>query len=65
SSGFRALAFGKNNCLTAPYQRAIYPPFQVRACIRFFGSDSWNECKEAFDEEYCDCVEFYGHRISR
>ncbi|RUS34754.1 hypothetical protein BC938DRAFT_478750 [Jimgerdemannia flammicorona] len=41
SSGFRALAFDKDNCLTAPYQSIIYPPFQ----------DAWNECKEAFGEE--------------
>lgn len=34
SSGFRAVAFDKDNCLTAPYQSKVYPPFQV--CNRIY-----------------------------
>ncbi|KAI9197162.1 mitochondrial PGP phosphatase [Polychytrium aggregatum] len=36
--GIRAIAFDKDNTLTAPYQNEIHPPFQ----------DAWNTCKEVF-----------------
>ncbi|RUS17695.1 mitochondrial PGP phosphatase-domain-containing protein [Endogone sp. FLAS-F59071] len=41
SSGFRALAFDKDNCLTAPYQSKVYSPFQ----------GAWDDCKAIFGAE--------------
>ncbi|KAI8983699.1 mitochondrial PGP phosphatase-domain-containing protein [Pilobolus umbonatus] len=37
----KAMAFDKDNCLTAPYVSTIYPPFK----------DAWNTCKSTFGEE--------------
>ncbi|KAI9493583.1 HAD superfamily phosphatase [Zychaea mexicana] len=34
----QAMAFDKDNCLTAPYVPEIYPPFKI----------AWTECKETF-----------------
>ncbi|KAI9264994.1 mitochondrial PGP phosphatase-domain-containing protein [Phascolomyces articulosus] len=37
----QAMAFDKDNCLTAPYVPEIYPPFK----------NAWAECKETFGQE--------------
>ena len=31
--GIRAVVFDKDNCLTAPYESTIHPPFQVRSYL--------------------------------
>ncbi|KAK9681385.1 hypothetical protein K7432_015647 [Basidiobolus ranarum] len=36
--GIQTIAFDKDNCLTAPYDNQLHPPFK----------DSWNECKKVF-----------------
>ncbi|KAI8061705.1 mitochondrial PGP phosphatase-domain-containing protein [Gongronella butleri] len=36
--GIKAIAFDKDNCLTAPYQHQIHPPFQ----------EAWDRCKATF-----------------
>ncbi|KAI9323392.1 HAD superfamily phosphatase, partial [Dichotomocladium elegans] len=37
----RAMAFDKDNCLTAPYVPSIHPPFEK----------AWVECKDAFGRD--------------
>ncbi|KAI8337176.1 mitochondrial PGP phosphatase-domain-containing protein [Chlamydoabsidia padenii] len=39
--GIKAMAYDKDNCLTAPYIPTIHPPFQ----------DAWNRCKETFGKD--------------
>ncbi|KAF0391234.1 HAD-superfamily phosphatase [Gigaspora margarita] len=39
--GIKALAFDKDNTLTAPYENEIYPPF----------NNAWQECKKQFGSE--------------
>ncbi|KAI8138350.1 mitochondrial PGP phosphatase-domain-containing protein [Fennellomyces sp. T-0311] len=39
--GIQAMAFDKDNCLTAPYVAHIHPEFQ----------EAWTECKETFGKE--------------
>ncbi|KAL1920832.1 uncharacterized protein VTP21DRAFT_11467 [Calcarisporiella thermophila] len=39
-SGFRAVAIDKDNCLTAPYETELHPPFR----------EAWENCKQLFGE---------------
>lgn len=43
SQGIRAIAFDKDNTLTAPYSSVLHPEF----------SDSWKECKRVFGDKVC------------
>ncbi|KAJ3365726.1 hypothetical protein GGF32_008124 [Allomyces javanicus] len=40
-AGHAAIVFDKDNCLTAPYETSIHPPFQKAfdECLRVFGRD--------------------------
>ncbi|KAI9146046.1 mitochondrial PGP phosphatase [Paraphysoderma sedebokerense] len=41
AAGFKAIAFDKDNCLTAPYQDVIHDPFK----------HAWNNCLNQFGNE--------------
>lgn len=46
-AGFAAIAFDKDNTLTAPYSNSVHPPFMVPRFIQ----EAWNNCLNEFGTE--------------
>ncbi|ORX55616.1 HAD-superfamily phosphatase [Hesseltinella vesiculosa] len=42
SKGIKVMAFDKDNCLTAPYETHIHPPFE----------EAWQRCKDTFGADH-------------
>eukprot|EP00842_Homolaphlyctis_polyrhiza_P003368 jgi/Hompol1/4031/HPOL_003443-RA len=50
-AGFRAVAFDKDNTLTAPYAAYIHPPLEVSLLLAIWICDSWRTCIKTFGND--------------